>query len=64
LYGKTRTRRECSVREEIELKFWRRRPDRMVINEQKNILYLIEFKRTMDIGADLNTGCTTGRLSE
>ena len=38
--------------EEIEQKFWRRRPDRMTINEQKNILYLIEFERAMDIGAD------------
>ena len=38
--------------EEMELKFWRRRPDRLAINEQGRILYLIEFKRTMDIGVD------------
>ena len=38
--------------EEMEVKFWRRRPDRLAINEQGRILYLIEFKRTMDIGVD------------
>ena len=38
--------------EEMEQKFWRRRPDRLAINEQGQILYLIEFKRTMDIGVD------------
>ena len=38
--------------EEMEAKFWRRRPDRLAINEQGRILYLIEFKRTMDIGVD------------
>jgi hypothetical protein len=36
----------------MEQKFWRRRPDRLAINEQGRILYLIEFKRTMDIGVD------------
>ena len=38
--------------EEMEAKFWRRRPDRLAINQQGRILYLIEFKRTMDIGVD------------
>jgi hypothetical protein len=40
------------LEEEMEQKFWRRRPDRLAINEQGQILYLIEFKRTMDIGVD------------
>jgi hypothetical protein len=35
--------------EEIEQKFWRRRPDRMVINEQKKILYLIEMLKVMEV---------------
>jgi hypothetical protein len=38
--------------EEMKAKFWRRRPDRLAINQQGRILYLIEFKRTMDIGVD------------
>ena len=36
----------------MKAKFWRRRPDRIAINQQGRILYLIEFKRTMDIGVD------------
>ena len=36
----------------MEAKFWRRRPDRLAINQQGRILYLIEFKRTMDIGVN------------
>ena len=34
--------------EEIET-LWRQRPDRMAINHEKRIIYIIEFKRTMDL---------------
>jgi hypothetical protein len=30
-------------------KFWRQRPDRMAINHDKRIIYIIEFKRTLDL---------------
>ena len=34
--------------EDIE-QLWRRRPDRIAINRDKRIIYIIEFKRTMDL---------------
>ena len=34
--------------EDIET-LWRQRPDRMAINHEKRIIYIIEFKRTMDL---------------
>jgi hypothetical protein len=39
--------RHLSV-EEIET-LWRQRPDRMATNHEKCIIYIIEFKRTMDL---------------
>jgi hypothetical protein len=30
-------------------KFWRQRPDRMAVKQDKRIIYIIEFKRTMDL---------------
>ena len=30
-------------------KFWRQRPDRMAINHDKRIIYIIELKRTLDL---------------
>jgi hypothetical protein len=48
-----REKGECVMsEEEKERKFWRRRPDRVAIDERRKFLYLIEFKRTMDIDAD------------
>jgi hypothetical protein len=36
--------------EEMEAKFWRRRPDRLAINQQGRILYLNEFKGPWTLG--------------
>ena len=36
--------------EEVDIgKFWRQRPERTAINHDKRIIYIIEFKRTLDL---------------
>ena len=39
--------------EDIE-QLWRRRPDQMAINRDKSIIYITEFKRTMDLRASFH----------
>ena len=36
--------------EDVDIeKFWRQRPDRMATDLKKRIIYIVEFKRTMDL---------------
>ena len=39
--------------EDVDIeKFWRQRPDRMAIDLQKRIIYIVEFKRTISIAQE------------
>jgi hypothetical protein len=36
--------------EDIQARFWRRRPDGFAVNEKKHVIYVLEFKRVSDAG--------------
>lgn len=36
--------------EDIQARFWRRRPDGFAVNEKKHVIYVLEFKRASDAG--------------
>ena len=39
-----------SDREDVDIeRFWRQRPDRMTVNLKGCIIYIVEFKKTMDL---------------
>lgn len=40
---------DCHTNGDDITQLWRRRPDRIAINRDKRIIYIIEFKRTMDL---------------
>ena len=40
-------------------KFWRQRPVRLAVNHDKRIIYIIEFKRTMDLWSNFQVTAET-----
>ena len=49
-----------SDREEVDIeRFWRQRPDWMAINHKECIIYIIEFKRTMDLQPSFKANAET-----
>jgi hypothetical protein len=35
--------------EDIQARFWRRRPDGFAVNEKEHVIYVLEFKRASDV---------------